>query len=231
MLKDIEKRLGYIFINKQLLTQAMTHSSYINENGTESQHNERLEFLGDAILEVMVSHYLYEQYQEYSEGKLTRMRAQVVCEEVLYAIAQKIQLGDFLELGKGEEASGGRLRKSILADALEALIAAVYLDSGLEPTTKVFMPCFIEYIHLAASEKLNLDFKTTLQEKLQKINPETKIRYQVYKEEGPDHDKVFYVKCFIDGLVVGTGKGKNKKSAEQEAANAALDHLGSNDES
>jgi ribonuclease-3 len=166
-------------------------------------------------------------FPDYPEGRLTRLRSKVVCEEVLYDIAIKLKLGDRLVLGKGEEATGGRTRKSILADAVEALIAAVYLDSGFDQVKEVFLWMFQDYIGMAEKGRLNLDFKTRLQEIVQKENSEHRIRYNVYKEEGPDHDKKFYVKAYLDKKVIGKGVGKTKKASEQEAAKSALINRGS----
>ncbi|HBH12123.1 MAG: Ribonuclease III [Clostridiales bacterium 38_11] len=223
---QFEKVLGYEFTNKDLLKEALTHSSFSNENGQQIRNNERMEFLGDAVLEIMVSHYLYKRFNTYPEGKLTRLRSKVVCEDVLYSISMQYRLGDFLVLGKGEEHTGGRNRKSILADCLEALIASVYLDSGFENVEALFLPKFQEFIERAATGKIRLDFKTRFQEVIQKDHPNSKIRYQVYREEGPDHDKTFYVRLFLDQNRVGNGEGKSKKSAEQEAAREALVTMG-----
>jgi ribonuclease-3 len=223
---QFEKVLGYEFINKDLLKEALTHSSFSNENGKEIRNNERMEFLGDAVLEIMVSHYLFKRFNSYPEGKLTRLRSKVVCEEVLYEISMEYKLGDFLVLGKGEEYTGGRNRKSILADSLEALIASVYLDSGFEKVEALFLPKFKEFIDRAVTGQISLDFKTRFQEVIQRDHPNSKIRYQVYREEGPDHDKIFYVKLFLDQIKTGMGEGKSKKSAEQEAAREALVKMG-----
>lgn len=223
---QFEKVLGYEFINKELLKEALTHSSFSNENGQQIRNNERMEFLGDAVLEIMVSHYLFKRFNTYPEGKLTRLRSKVVCEDVLYEISTQYNLGDFLVLGKGEEYTGGRNRKSILADSLEAVIASVYLDSGLENVVELFLPKFKQFIERAATGQISLDFKTKFQEIVQRDHPNSKIRYQVYREEGPDHDKTFYVKLFLDQTKAGNGEGKSKKSAEQEAAKEALIKMG-----
>ncbi|MBV1757269.1 MAG: ribonuclease III [Dethiosulfatibacter sp.] len=223
---QFEKVLGYEFINKELLKEALTHSSFSNENGQQIRNNERMEFLGDAVLEIMVSHYLFKRFNTYPEGKLTRLRSKVVCEDVLYEISTQYKLGDFLVLGKGEEYTGGRNRKSILADSLEAVIASVYLDSGLKNVEELFLPKFEQFIERAATGQISLDFKTKFQEVVQRDHPNSKIRYQVYREEGPDHDKTFYVKLFLDQNKAGNGEGKSKKSAEQEAAREALIKMG-----
>ena len=223
---QFEKVLGYKFVNKNLLKEALTHSSFSNENGQDLLNNERMEFLGDAVLEIMISHYLFKRFNTYPEGKLTRLRSKVVCEDVLYEISTQLKLGDFLILGKGEEYTGGRNRKSILADSLEALIAAVYLDSGFEKAEEIFLPKFKEFIEWAATGKISLDYKTRFQEVIQRDHPNSKIKYQVYREEGPDHNKTFYVKVFLEHTQVGKGEGKSKKSAEQEAAREARVKMG-----
>ncbi|MDP3386254.1 MAG: ribonuclease III [Eubacteriales bacterium] len=225
-INQFENVLGYEFMNKDLLKEALTHSSFSNENGQQIRNNERMEFLGDAVLEIMVSHYLFTRFDGYPEGKLTRLRSKVVCEDVLYEISMQYKLGDFLVLGKGEEYTGGRNRKSILADSLEALIASVYLDGGFENVKALFLPKFIEFIERAATGKISLDFKTRFQEVIQRDHPNSRIRYQVYREEGPDHDKTFYVKLFLDHNMAGNGEGKSKKSAEQEAAREGLVKMG-----
>jgi ribonuclease-3 len=219
---QLENKLGYTFIDKELIQEALTHSSYSNENGQDIKNNERLEFLGDAVLEILVSNYLFREYPSLTEGKLTRLRSNVVCEEILYEIAASLDMGLYLVLGNGEEITGGRERKSILAESIEALIAAVYLDFGMEKVEELFMPKFKTYIDLAVNGKLNFDFKTKLQEIIQKEEFNKKLKYFVYKEEGPDHDKIFYVKLYLDKQLIGKGEGKSKKISEQEAARDAL---------
>jgi ribonuclease-3 len=226
----IEERLKYSFTDRELLMEALTHSSYSNENGQDIKNNERLEFLGDAVLEIMVSNYLFNKYKSMPEGKLTRLRSKVVCEEILYDIAVNLEIGKFLLLGKGEETTGGRERKSILADSIEAIIAAIFLDSNMDNVKGLFLPRFKKYVNLAVTGKLNMDFKTKLQEIIQKDDPSKKIRYKVYKEEGPDHDKTFYIRVYLDKQTIGRGQGKSKKNAEQEAAMSALASRGCIDE-
>lgn len=230
-LKSLEKNLNYKFNNIKLLRQALTHSSYANENKMKlTESNERLEFLGDSILNLIVSQYLYNKYQTYPEGELTKIRATVVCESSLAFAARKIDLGSFLLLGKGEEATGGRERESILADASEALAGALYIDSDYESTYKVLLANFEEDIVYAVGKgDLFIDYKTELQEKFQKIN-KSKIEYKVLKEVGPDHDKIFYINVVVNNKVVGTGKGRNKKEAEQMAAKEGLIILGDQNE-
>lgn len=230
IIMKIEEKLGYTFIDKELLIEAITHSSYSNENGQEIKNNERLEFLGDAVLEIIISNYLFRKYKNFPEGKLTRLRSKVVCEEILYDLAFKLNLGEYLLLGKGEELTGGRKRKSILADSVEAIIASVYLDAGINKAQELFLPIFKKYINLAVNGKLNIDYKTRLQELIQKDDSNKKLRYVVYDEEGPDHDKTFYVKVFLDKALIGRGEGKSKKNSEQEAAKIALISMGSLDE-
>ena len=225
-MKDIEKleeAIGYSFRNKQLLVQALSHSSYANERKLPSGSNERLEFLGDSVLSIVVSDYLYKNLNV-AEGDLTKMRASLVCEKSLHVFAQRIDLGDYLLLGKGEENTGGRERPSILADAFEAVIAAIYLDGGMEPAARHilhFMPDDIKY----TKKPVFNDFKTVLQEVVQK-NPEEKVEYVLIGEEGPDHNKRFVVEVCLNGQVIGKGKGRSKKEAEQLAAKEALGLMG-----
>ncbi len=220
--KKLQKELNYEFDNISLLHEAVTHSSYSNEFQESVNCNERLEFLGDAVVELIISTYLFNKFSNYPEGKLTRLRSKIVCEEALYDIAVKYNIGEFLYLGKGEEATGGRERKSILADAVEALIAAIYLDSNYDTAEKLVLKLFDDYIKKAEEGKLNYDFKTKLQEVVQGINNTNRISYLVTKESGPDHNKTFYVKVLISGKEAGTGIGKSKKNAEQKAAKEAL---------
>lgn len=226
-LKELEKILNYRFKNKDILVRALTHSSYVNENKLEvTDSNERLEFLGDAILGLIVSEHLYKKYPHYPEGELTKLRAKIVCEQSLAYVAKKYSIGQYLLLGKGEEATGGRDRVSILADTVEAIIGAVYLDSSYEKVRKVLLSRFEKDIAQAVSKGiLFVDYKTELQEKVQK-NGSLKIEYNVEREEGPDHGKIFYMNVVIDDKKISVGKGTNKKEAEQNAAKKALDKLG-----
>lgn len=219
----LQESLKYSFIDNELLETSLTHTSYANEHEIhESKSNERLEFLGDSIISLVVSEYLYNKYPFYPEGELTKIRAKVVCEKSLSYAADKIDLGSFLYLGKGEENTGGRHRNSILADAFEALVGAIYLDSSFENVTRLLIDNFeADIVHAVAKGDLFNDFKTELQEKLQRAN-KGKIDYIVYKESGPDHNKIFYVHVRIDGNIIGTGMGRNKKAAEQMAAKEAL---------
>ena len=221
---EFENIIQYQFKNKQLLTEALSHSSYANEKKKTRNSNERLEFLGDSVLSVIVSQYLFEHFSHLPEGELTKIRASLVCEKSLYNFAQQIRLGDFLLLGKGEEHTGGRERPSILADAFEAVIAANYLDGGLEAARKhvlKFIPDDIDKKSLTAFS----DYKTILQEVIQK-NPEEKVEYILADQTGPDHNKAFKVQVCLNSNVIGTGTGKSKKEAEQMAAKEALELMG-----
>ncbi|MBR4627719.1 MAG: ribonuclease III [Ruminococcus sp.] len=219
----LQEVIGYTFKKPELLRQALAHSSYANEKKLSSGSNERLEFLGDSVLSIVVSDYLYKNLNV-AEGELTKLRASLVCEKSLHIFAQKINLGDFLLLGKGEENTGGRERPSILADAFEAVIAAIYLDGGMEPAAKHilrFMPDDLRH----AGKPAFSDHKTVLQEIVQK-NPEEKVEYVLIGEEGPDHNKRFVVEVCLNGQVIGKGKGRSKKEAEQLAAKEALALMG-----
>lgn len=218
-LRDLEKKIGYTFQNPSLLRRAMTHSSYTNEKHMEKYCcNERLEFLGDAVLELVSSEYLFLDLPKVSEGELTKTRASMVCEPALAFCAKEIGLGQFLFLGRGEEATGGRQRDSITSDAMEALIGAIYLDGGFT-NAKEFVHRFI--LTDMENKKLFYDSKTILQEMVQAKTDE-KICYRLIKEEGPDHNKSFYVEANIGGKVYGTGQGRTKKAAEQKAAYGAI---------
>jgi len=219
-----EQIIGYSFKDKSLLEQTLSHSSYANEKKNAGGSNERLEFLGDSVLSIVVSDYLYKHFTQVAEGELTKLRASLVCEKSLHVFAQQIHLGDFLRLGKGEENTGGRERPSILADAFEAVIAAIYLDGGMEPASKHilrFMPEDIEH----GKKPVYSDYKTVLQEIVQK-NPEEKVEYVLIGEEGPDHNKRFVVEVRLNSQVIGKGKGRSKKEAEQLAAKEALALMG-----
>ena len=215
----------YNFKDQKLFELATTHTSYANEfKSGKKESNQRAEFLGDSVLSIMVSEYIYKHYAHLPEGSLTKIRADVVCEKSLYEIAKSINLGAHLLLGKGEEKAGGRTRVSILADAMEAFIGAVYLDSDLETAKQTFMPLLTERIVLAANKEGRKDFKTTLQEYVQK-DGQAKISYDTVSESGPDHDKTYGVEVSVNGKVCGAGSGKTKKEAEQMAAKDALAKL------
>lgn len=230
-LEPLEEDLGYKFKNIELLKTAFTHSSYANENKMKiTENNERLEFLGDAILNLIVSHYLYKKYQDYPEGELTKIRATVVCESSLAFAARKINLGKYLLIGKGEETTGGRERDSILADASEALTGAIYIDSDFDTTSKLLLKNFEEdIVYAVAKGALFIDYKTELQERFQRIK-KSKIEYRVLKEVGPDHNKIFYMDVLVNDKTIGKGSGRNKKEAEQMAAKEALMIMGDKNE-
>ncbi len=219
-LRELEKRIGYTFRDIGMLRQAMCHSSYANEHRPNSHmDNERLEFLGDAVLEVISSDFLYHHHPEMPEGKLTRLRASIVCEPTLALCAREISLGSYLLLGRGEELTGGRMRNSIISDAMEALIGAIYLDGGFA-NAKEFVERFV--LSDIENKKLFFDSKTILQEIVQRDYKNSEVRYVVTGEEGPDHAKVFGVKVMIGDVCAGTGHGSTKKAAEQEAAYHAI---------
>ena len=223
MIKDLEKAIGYQFRDLSLLQNALAHSSYANERWHNSlMSNERLEFLGDSVLGMLVANYLYRTFPNRPEGELTRMRADMVCERTLARVAGQLELGKHLLLGKGEEQGGGRSRDSILADAVESVIAACYLDGGME-AAKAFVEKFI-LVTVPTQKMNNADYKTALQELVQQKKNQT-LSYRLVGESGPDHDKKFEVELTLNGTVVGTGTGSSKKRAEQQAAQAALNKL------
>ena len=216
-----ENNIGYSFKNKSLLKEALTHTSYAYENKVKS--NERLEYLGDSILEFVISEYLFLKYNNLSEGEMTKVRANVVCEDSLYEIAKRHNFSDFLLLGKSEKHSQNS-KKAIMADSVEAVIAAIFLDSDVEHAKKFIIDNLKDFVEIASKNVGMKDYKTVLQEKLQ-VHGEVKIKYVVLKEEGPDHDKTFIVEVSCDDKVLAIGKGKNKKHAEMEAAKNALQIL------
>lgn len=218
----LEERLGYRFAEEGLLLHALTHSSYANEHRAQGlTSNERLEFLGDSVLGMVVAEHLYRTHPNMPEGELTRTRAALVCEGSLYEVASSLGLGEYLRLGKGENAGGGRTRPSILADAMESVLAAVYLDGGIEPAR-----CIIEkYILERETEKaVDRDHKTALQELVQRA-PGGVISYRLVRETGPDHCRIFEMEVSIDGVPAGKGQGRTKKEAEQMAARTAIEGL------
>lgn len=222
-MNNLEKAINYEFKDKSLLSLALTHSSYANETGNQTKCNERLEFLGDSVLSIIVSDYIYKHF-ETPEGELTKLRASLVCEEALFDFAKEIELGNYIKLGKGEQNNGGNKRPSILSDAFEALIAAMYLDGGIEPARN-FVLRFVKE-DLIDRKKISFkDYKTELQEVIQK-NPEEKIVYVLTDEQGPDHDKTFTVSIELNSLSIASGKGRTKKAAEQAAAKEALKLMG-----
>lgn len=222
-MKTLEKRMNYRFKNRAYLMQALTHSSFANERNNGSKSNERMEFLGDSVLSLISSQFLFETYPDMPEGELSKLKASLVCTESLSGFARQIHLGDYLFLGKGESHTGGAERPSILEDAFESLIAAIYLDGGLE-CARTFVLGFLK----PALENHNInfkDYKTTLQEVIQQ-NPDQSINYVFVGSSGPDHDKVFEAEVRLNSNVIGRGKGKSKKSAEQAAAREALKLMG-----
>lgn len=223
MIKDLEATIGYHFHNIGLLQNALTHSSYANErwhNGILS--NERLEFLGDAILDMVTAEYLFRQFPDRPEGELTRMRADMVCEKTLAKIAHEIHLGDYLMLGNGEDQCGGRTRDSVLADAVESVIAACYMDGGMQ-IARDFISRYV-LTEVPVTRMHNVDYKTGLQELIQRDRSKV-LTYALVGQSGPDHEKTFTVEAYVNGEVVGVGTGTSKKRAEQDAARAAMESL------
>lgn len=222
-LKELENTISYIFKNKELLKNSLVHSSYASEHGYNYyENNERLEFIGDAYLDAVVSFELFKLNRAAHEGELSRDRADVVCEASLADVARSIELGKYIFLGKGEIANHGEKKDSILSDTFEALIGAIVIDGGYQEAEKVLLKLFSEKIKLANEGKLNRDFKSKLQEKLQGKYKSIKIKYVLKSETGPDHDKTFNVDVVVNDKVLGSGSGKSKAKAEQAAANDVL---------
>jgi len=223
MIRELENAIGYRFQNIQLLQNALTHSSYANERWHNSLlSNERLEFLGDSVLGMLVADYLYRNFPNRPEGELTRMRADMVCEQTLAAAANRISLGSHLLLGHGEEQGGGRNRNSILADAMESIIAACFLDGGMDAALKVVQQFIL--VEVPVTKLHNADYKTRLQELVQQKKNQI-LSYRLAGQSGPDHDKKFDVEVSLNGTVVGSGSGSSKKRAEQMAARCAIEKL------
>ncbi len=224
-MQELEKKLNYTFRSPELLSQALNHSSYANEHRAAHIHsNERLEFLGDSVLGFVTAEFLYTHHPDLPEGDLTRIRAALVCEQSLYEVAQKISLGDYLKLGRGEEAGGGRERTSILADAMEAIFAAVYLDGGITAASGLIHRLLIDAEREEVVEERRKDYKTALQEFVQRQAGQD-LTYCMVGEEGPDHAKTFITQVCLNGKAIGQGSGHSKKEAEQAAAKAALADL------
>ena len=220
----LEERLGYSFRNRALLETALTHSSYANENRASGiVCNERLEFLGDSVLGVTVAVFLYRHFPDMPEGRMTRLRAELVCEQSLHRVALELHLGDYLRLGKGEEHNGGRKRASILSDAVEAVIAAMYLDAGMETAAGFIHRCLLDDVRAIETPTFT-DYKTSLQELVQRHSGQV-LSYELVGEEGPDHAKTFRVQVCLNGEPLGRGTGRTKKEAEQTAAANALEAL------
>lgn len=221
-LLELETTIQYTFKDKDKLLLAVTHSSYANEKRIEGlTSNERLEFLGDAVLNIVTSEWIYKGFPAMPEGEMTKIRASIVCESSLMKCANKIKLGKYLILGKGEENTGGRTRTSILSDAFEALIGAIYLDGGLNASRQFISSAMVELFANINNNAVFIDYKTQFQELIQKSG-EQKINYEILDEKGPDHNKVFVAQLSVGMKVFGTGEGRSKKEAEQNAAKAAL---------
>lgn len=217
-LKELEEKIGYVFKKKELLKQALTHSSFSNEQKINKFENyERMEFLGDAVLELLSSQFFFENYPEMSEGEMTRLRSSMVCEPALAFCARDISLGQYILLGKGEEATGGRQRDSITSDVMEAVIGAIYLDGGFEQADRFVKKYILSDLE---DKQLFYDSKTILQEKVQKLGKD--LVYVIVDESGPEHNKMFTVEARIESRTVGKGQGRNRKSAEQKAAYQVL---------
>lgn len=224
-MKDFEKIIDYKFNDNRLLREALTHSSYANEHKNNNiKCNERLEFLGDAVLSIVVADYIFKNCPELPEGELTKLRAALVCEKALFKFGKSINLGDYLLLSKGEKNGGGAERPSIVSDAFEAVIAAIYLDGGIEPARKHILRFVVPEIKNRNTKPFK-DYKTTLQEIVQK-NPGERLTYKLVSESGPDHDKHFVFEVLLNSNVIGTGGGRSKKEAEQNAAREALELMG-----
>ena len=222
-MNKLEEKIGYSFKNKELLTTALTHSSYTNERHDSLDCYERLEFLGDSILGVVTAEFLYLRKPKLPEGRMTRLRAELVCEVSLHKVALSLGIGQYMRLGKGEERTGGRERTSILSDMVEAIIAAIYLDSGMEEAKKFIMDKILKDAEITDQHR-SADYKTALQELVQR-DSESRIEYELIGESGPDHDKRFTFCVKVNGEIAGEGTGRTKKEAEQLAAQKALEEL------
>ena len=224
-MQELERKLNYTFRSPALLQEALNHSSYANEHRGDHLHsNERLEFLGDSVLGFVTAEYLFERHPEAPEGDLTRIRAALVCEQSLHEVAQQLDLGRYLKLGRGEEAGGGRERTSILADAVEAVFAAVYLDGGIGAARDLIHRCLLDVQRESVVEERRRDYKTALQELVQRESGQV-LTYCLTGAEGPDHAKTFSVAVELNGAPIGQGRGRSKKEAEQMAAKAAIEKL------
>lgn len=221
-LENFQKNIGYSFTNIELLKNALTHTSYANEHDVKS--NEKLEFLGDAILEFVTSDYIFNNYSHLKEGEMTKVRASVVCEESLYKVALMLNFSDFLYLGKSQQVGNGKTSPAILADSVEAVIAAMYLDGGINPVKEFIISNLKSAIELASKSVGMKDYKTVLQEKLQ-THGNVHIKYEIIAESGPDHDKSFTAQVKLNGKILASGTGKSKKGAEMEAAKNAMGRM------
>ena len=223
-LAAFEEKIGYTFKNKNLLHEALSHSSYANECKKGRNSNERLEFLGDSVLSIVISEHLFNHFKHLPEGDLTKIRASLVCEKALFEFSKQISLGEFILLGKGEENTGGRTRPSIVSDAFEAVIAAVFLDGGMESAREYVLGFIPKDLDKNSAKKLQ-DYKTILQEIIQR-NPEERVEYVLRSQSGPDHDRHFVVEVCLNTNIIGHGEGHSKKQAEQQAAKEALKLMG-----
>jgi ribonuclease-3 len=224
-LNELENIIGYTFKDIRILNNALTHSSYVASKSDLLEHNERLEFIGDAILDMVISLYLYKKCKNSTEGSLTRFRAGIVCEQSLYNASNRLKLGQYLLLSKGEENTGGRKRVSILADAFEAIIAAIYLDGGIKKAKTFILKNLGDIIKDSVEHRIFSDYKSFLQEYIQKKNS-GKLSYKLIREEGPDHDKTFEVALYLNNAIIGRGEGRSKKDAQQAAAKDAIEGMG-----
>ncbi len=219
---ELEKSIGYEFLNKKFITEALTHSSYSNEHrGEKIKNNERLEFLGDAVLEVVVSENIFVKNKNMPEGQMTKLRAAIVCEKTLAYCARQINLGEYLLLGKGEDVSGGRDRDSVISDAFEALIGAIFLDGGIEKSKEFILNNVLSRVD---EKTIFQDNKTVLQEMVQ-VEAGKELVYKLIKTSGPDHNKIFEIEAVLEGVVIGRGKGRSKKEAEQKAAYDSINNI------
>lgn len=221
-MEALQNNIGYHFKNTALLSRALTHSSYANEYNLSAGDNERLEFLGDSVLGFITAEYLFANHRDFPEGELTKLRAYAVCETSLFSYAQEIELGKYLKLGRGEERTGGRERSSVLSDAFEAVIAAIYLDGGIDEAKKFVLRFVVPYVEAKPTFK---DYKTALQEVVQQNHGEA-LQYVLVSESGPDHNKHFEIEVHLNSNVLGRGVGGSKKKAEQNAAKEALELMG-----
>ncbi len=224
-LRALESRLGYTFSNRSLLETAVTHTSFVKGGGKKRPHNERLEFLGDAVLELCVSDHLYRGHPQMQEGEMTRHRARLVCEQALFSAAESLGVPDCLRLGNGAELTGGRSKPSIVSDALEAIIGAIYLDGGIEAARRVIIDAVIRTLEEARVDETDKDYKTRLQVYVQKDHI-GELAYECSGATGPEHKKQFTIRVLLSGSAIGEGAGASKQSAGQAAARAALERLG-----
>lgn len=223
---ELQKKIKYDFSDSSILREALTHSSYANEKkGELISHNERLEFLGDSVLSIVISDYLFSNHKDLPEGDLTKIRSKIVCEATLAECSRKIKLGHYMYFGKGEEMTGGRERTSILADAYEALIAAIYRDGGIDQAGNFILREMKSSINNSISGKIFIDYKTHLQEIVQ-VKKNNRIKYEIINEKGPDHCKVFCTNVLLNDKIIGFGEGRSKKESEQNAAKMALERVG-----